>query len=278
MYFGKRKHIDKLGQMLLSGAFCLATTVWLANPAEAQVASSQSQTVTLGSAKAFSADSAGSYTGGTGQYNLGTSNTGTITSASGSTYFSVAAYNPYTTNFSALTSITVTLKGGVSTTFTPTGTFKVVGAGGPFSIYDSMNLAVFAPVTSTLTASSTQVAGLSTATSNTKTNLITNTTSSATYASGFSAATNSVTSGMNLYSITGGGTIYFDLAGIAKDTITGGTTKTDDSTWSTNATLTITYNYILVPEPGTWSMMAGCAVAGGLALRRRRRRAVSITA
>ncbi len=245
--------------------------------------STQTTTYTLatgGSGVAtMTSDSAGAYNGSTGQYHAGTTNTGTITSANGSVYFQVAEYNPAAHAYSQLQSITITIQGGASTTYTPNGTLKITNNGltsTTYTIQNTTNLELFNAVTGTGISSSSALLGSSATSKTSTTNLVarngTSAAQSATYTTGYNSNSTTISSGLATYSQLYGGTIYFDLAGISTDTITGGTTKTDASLWSTNATLTITYNWIQVPEPSQWGFIVAGAITSGFALRRRSRR------
>ncbi len=80
----------------------------------------------------------------------------------------------------------------------------------------------------------------------------------------------------NLVSFTGSGNVTFNVQGVASNTFsnTNGNITASISTFVTG-TVTITYTYYLVPEPGTWAFMITGLGTGAFALKRRRRRFVT---
>jgi hypothetical protein len=238
--------------------------------------------------------------GNTGNYDYGavaggTNAAPTITSGTGGSYIAIPEYNPIATGNHglALGTITITFQGGLSTAFIPTPQNFVNGTGGGWSfrstsfgttaltVSDGMQIQLFAPSTTAGAAATTKIGGTSTITGtspsiNSARNTITGANQvAADWPTAFTQVTVTLTNTLDdLSPFEKSGatatTTYFDVAALASDTITG-LTGTDVSSYFSNATINITATSF-VPEPGTWSLMAGCAAACGLSLRRRRLR------
>jgi hypothetical protein len=222
------------------------------------------------------------------------------TAANGSIYIEVPTYNPAANAYGQLTSVTLTFNGTAGANgSTATGssiTYGVertgsVGSGKKYYITgEPMTLTLFTPTTAVNNGST--VTALPSGTSSSS-SVPTFTTASITMGqtsfdtplaySGFStgSATNAqlVTATNNLAvwsGYTGASTMYFDVYAALSDQImsfNGSAVDANDlSSWLLQSSVAITYSFG-TPEPGAWGLLAGCAAACGISLRRRRLRA-----
>ncbi len=76
----------------------------------------------------------------------------------------------------------------------------------------------------------------------------------------------------NLATYTGTGTVNFQIDGQSLNSITTSGTVSHPTNTYIYGTLTITYNYITVPEPANWAWLISISLTGSWALSRKRRR------
>ena len=183
------------------------------------VATAQESVSVSGSANAFGAS--------TNQYSFGT--LAASSSANAPTFFSVTSYEPYAQAVTPFAATTVTLPGGASVSFTPSGTFSAESSSGVKESFPA------ASAPSSTLASEPNVASFS----------------------GF----------------TGQGTLYYEASLLGSDSIGG--TETGSISFGGSTSGTAHHFKPLdggTPEPGQWSMLAGCVTAAGISVMRRRRR------
>jgi hypothetical protein len=216
----------------------------------------------------------------TASYSVSANLGSTATPFGPSGLLSVAQYNPVLYNYGNLQSVKITWT--ISTTIN----WSYTNHGTDTNITTASNKAsgvIYFPSTSTTVGSSIAttspyasyphaiaagqtLSGTSTATGSTDTTIVPGT-----------DARGHVWTSANLVTFTGSGNVTFNVQGVASNTFsnTNGNITASIQTYITG-TVTVTYTYYLVPEPGTWAfMLSGCGT-GVYALRRRKRKLLEV--